>query len=167
MDLPECNTTTIAFLHRWAMKQSEWEKLLKDRPDIQYEDQSNEPTPAQKQLRSAARRAARDNLSIPFERLWKLLDGPELDKEFQFFRHGGRQWKTDYTHHATKTMIELEGAIFLEKSGHKGAGQIDDMRKYNQARCEGYQVFTLGTSMITEKDVRPIIEHIRRKEAQP
>ena len=150
------------------MDQKTYKQLLanmeKGETDVTVTDMMNEPTEAQKELRREARKAANEALSKPFERLWVMLDGPPLKKEFQFFREKGRKWKTDYTHIGTMTMIELEGAIFSEKSGHKGAGQIDDMRKYNTARIEGYQVFTLGTGMITVDDVQPIIDHIRRKE---
>ena len=61
----------------------------------------------------ATTRASR--LESKFALYWRGLGGPELQREFVF--HPERKWRADFAHVGSRTLIEIEGGIFLAGGG--------------------------------------------------
>jgi len=38
---------------------------------------------------------------------WQSLGGPELEREFRF--HPEREWRADFAHVVSRTLVEIEG----------------------------------------------------------
>ncbi len=64
-------------------------------------------------------------LEARFLRLWKALDGPPLEKEFRF--HPGRRWRADFAHLPSRTLIEIEGGIWLRGRHNRPQGFLADI----------------------------------------
>ena len=74
--------------------------------------------------------------------LWRVAGGPHLEREFQF--HTSRKWRSDFAHMPTRTLIEIEGGIFMRKTGrhNRGAGYAKEAEK-------GYSAFSVVLFTIT------------------
>ncbi len=106
------------------------------------------------------------NISASFERMWGVLNGPILRKEFQF--HNVRKWRFDFCHLPTSTGIEIEGGIFSQQHGKKaghssGTGITKDIEKYNAAQFLGFSVIRLSSNMITTPKLQEIIDFINAR----
>jgi very-short-patch-repair endonuclease len=86
---------------------------------------------------------AQSRLESQFLFLWRVAGGPPLEREVQF--HPSRKWRADFAHLATRTLIEIEGGIFLRKGGrhNRGTGYAKDAEKYLEAAMEGWNVLRL------------------------
>jgi hypothetical protein len=58
-------------------------------------------------------------LAKRFEALWNAHGGHALEKEFRF--HPTRKWRADFAHLESKTLIEIEGGIYIN-------GRTTDLR---------------------------------------
>ena len=72
-------------------------------------------------------------LEAKFEFYWRGLGGPELKREFVF--HPERKWRADFAHIESRTLIEIEGGVFINGGGrhNRAAGFIADAEKYLHA----------------------------------
>ena len=132
-------------------------KVLKN-PDIAVAQSfgGGDGAPAAKALAKAQREVS--PLAARFEQVWAALGGPELVQEYAF--HPERQWRADYCHEATKTLIELEGGTWSGGRHTRGQGYRKDCEKYNAALVLRYSVFRLATGMVTVDNVQMIIDHV-------
>ena len=87
-------------------------------------------------------------LETRFERLWSALSGPPLEKEYRF--HPVRKWRADFAHLPSRTLIEIEGGIFMNGRHNRGAGFAADLEKYLEASLLGWRVVRLGPKELTE-----------------
>lgn len=94
-----------------------------------------------------------------FEFLWKVLGGPELEKEYQF--EPTRRWRVDYF--ANGVAIEIEGAIWRGGRHNHPTGFLKDMEKYNRLAEKGILLFRVPAHQITAKWVEPIIKTMKGK----
>jgi very-short-patch-repair endonuclease len=88
-----------------------------------------------------------------FELLWQQLSGPELEKEFRF--HPVRKWRADFAHIGSRTLIEIEGGIYINGRHNRPAGFAADLEKYFEASLAGWRVVRLGPKELT-------LEHLER-----
>jgi len=77
-----------------------------------------------------------------FETLWRALGGPELEREFRF--HPTRKWRADFAHLPSRTLIEIEGGIYVNGRHNRAAGFAADLEKYLEAALAGWRVIRLG-----------------------
>jgi len=86
---------------------------------------------------------ATSRLEAKFLFLWRCLDGPLLEREYRF--HPGRKWRADFAHLASRTLIEIDGGIFMRAGGRhsRGSGYAKDAEKYLQAALSGWRVIRL------------------------
>ena len=87
---------------------------------------------------------------------WQSLGGPALDREFRF--HAERKWRADFAHIESRTLIEIEGGIYVQGRHNRPQGFAADAEKYLEAALAGWRVLRLTELQITA----PIIERIIR-----
>ena len=86
---------------------------------------------------------AGSKLESRFLLLWRVAQGPPLEREVRF--HPTRKWRADFAHLASRTLIEIEGGIFIPGGGRhsRGAGYSKDAEKYLEAVLAGWSVIRL------------------------
>jgi very-short-patch-repair endonuclease len=82
-----------------------------------------------------------------FETLWSTHGGQALEKEFRF--HPTRKWRADFAHLESKTLIEIEGGIYINGRHNRPAGFAADLEKYLEAALAGWRVIRLGPNELT------------------
>lgn len=120
-------------------------------------EQAKEPkTQARKDLDAEMR----NRFAATFEATWRLLDGPELEKEFQFCPD--RQWRADYMFKVGKQnyLVELDGGVYSRGRHTRGPGYVEDCFKLNTATLLGYRVIRIATGMGNADYLRKIIDII-------
>lgn len=85
---------------------------------------------------------------------WQSLGGPELEREFAF--HATRRWRADFAHIESRTLIEIEGGIWIQGRHNRPQGFAKDAEKYLEASLAGWRVLRLTDLQITA----PMIERI-------
>jgi len=116
-------------------------------------EQPKEPkTDARKDLDAELRQQFAQN----FEAQWRLLEGPELEKEYKFCP--GREWRSDYR--IGGWLIELEGGVHSGGRHTRAKGFIEDCFKYNMAAMLGYRVIRIATGMATAHYLEQIIKEV-------
>lgn len=94
-----------------------------------------------------------------FELLWQAQGGPELEKEFRF--HPTRRWRADFAHLPSRTLIEIEGGIYVNGRHNRGAGFAADLEKYLEASLSGWHVIRLGPNELTTAHIDRLIALVR------
>ena len=99
-------------------------------------------------------------LETKFALYWRALGGPELKREFRF--HAERKWRADFAHVESRTLIEVEGGIFIKGGGrhNRAAGFIADAEKYLEAFLDGWNVVRLTEAQITAPNIERIIRRV-------
>ena len=90
-----------------------------------------------------------------FELLWRALGGPALEKEFRF--HPVRKWRADFAHLPSRTLIEIEGGIYVHGRHNRGAGFAADLEKYLEASLAGWRVVRLGPNELTTAPIERLV----------
>ena len=94
-----------------------------------------------------------------FEMLWRALGGPELEKEFRF--HPVRKWRADFAHAPSRTLIEIEGGIYVNGRHNRGAGFAADLEKYLEASLAGWRVVRLGPNELTMDQIGRLVSLVQ------
>jgi very-short-patch-repair endonuclease len=90
-----------------------------------------------------------------FELLWRALCGPALEKEFRF--HPVRKWRADFAHLPSRTLIEIEGGIYVNGRHNRAGGFAADLEKYLEAALAGWRVVRLGPNELTTAHVERLV----------
>lgn len=53
----------------------------------------------------------------------------------------GRRYRFDCAHRELKIAVEIQGGVWMPKSGHSRLGRLRDMEKSNLVQLEGYWAF--------------------------
>jgi len=99
-----------------------------------------------------------------FANVWKILGGPEPERELQF--HDERKWRFDFAWPAEKVAIEIEGGTWTQGGGrhNRAAGFASDCVKYNAATLAGWKVFRITSDMLDQDPaghLEPIINLLK------
>ncbi len=70
-----------------------------------------------------------------------------MEKEFRF--HPVRRWRADFAHLGSKTLIEIEGGIYVNGRHNRPAGFAADLEKYLEATLAGWHVVRLVPNELT------------------
>ncbi len=97
-------------------------------------------------------------LERQFELLWRVVEGPTLATEYRF--HPSRRWRADYAHEESRTLIELEGGVWVGGRHTRGQGFVADAEKYFEAALDGWRVVRLVSSQLTLENIRRLAEAI-------
>ena len=100
-------------------------------------------------------------LETKFALYWRSLGGPELEREFRF--HPERKWRADFAHIESRTLIEIEGGIYIQGRHNRAAGFIADAEKYLEAFLAGWSVVRLTSAQISAPTVERLIAAIRER----
>ena len=107
-----------------------------------------------------AREMATSRLESKFLLLWRVAQGPPLEREVRF--HASRLWRADFAHLASRTLIEIEGGIFLPGGGRhsRGTGYAKDAEKYLEAVLAGWTVIRLTEKQLEIDFIERIVAHV-------
>lgn len=97
-------------------------------------------------------------LEARFLRLWEAAGGPHLQKEFRF--HPGRRWRADFAHLPSRTLIEVEGGIWIRGRHNRPQGFMCDVEKYLEAALAGWRVLRLSEQELTSTTVSRIVAFV-------
>jgi very-short-patch-repair endonuclease len=105
---------------------------------------------------------AASRLESRFLLLWRVAGGPPLEREVKF--HASRRWRADFAHLASRTLIEIEGGIFLPGGGRhsRGAGYAKDAEKYLEAVLAGWTVIRLTERQLEIDFIERIVALLRQ-----
>jgi hypothetical protein len=105
-------------------------------------------------------RTKASRLEARFALYWRGLGGPELEREYFF--HPERRWRADFAHIGSRTLIEIEGGVFVNGGGrhNRAAGFIADAEKYLEAFLAGWSVVRLTASQLTAPNVERLIRRV-------
>ena len=108
---------------------------------------------------------AQSKLESRFLFLWRVAQGPPLEREVQF--HTSRRWRADFAHIESRTLIEIEGGIFMAKGGRhtRGAGYANDAEKYLEAVLAGWTVIRLTERQLDLDFIERIVAWINTLQA--
>ena len=96
-----------------------------------------------------------------FIRLWELLGGAPLEREYRFYQ--ARRWKADFAHLASRTLIEIEGGVWNRGRHLTPTGFMAEAEKYLTAALDGWAVLRLTEPQIKPETLRHIIEYVRQR----
>jgi len=94
-------------------------------------------------------------LEARFALLWHAANGPAIEKEFVF--HPGRRWRADFAHIPSRTLIEVEGGIWIHGRHNRAEGFMADIEKYFEAALAGWTVLRLSERQLTLEAVERIV----------
>lgn len=100
---------------------------------------------------------AESRLESKFLFLWRVAQGPALEREVKF--HTSRAWRADFAHLPSRALIEIEGGIFLPGGGRhsRGAGYAKDAEKYLEAVLAGWTVIRLTDKQLNLDFIERIV----------
>ena len=113
-------------------------------------------------------REIRESFARQFEAVWQRCNGPELIKEFKLSSavkeaiYGEiKEWRNDYLHEPTRTIIELDGGIYNGGRHVRPQGFIEDCVKLNMATMCGYRLIRIPTGFATDNYLSQIIAFLK------
>jgi len=101
------------------------------------------------------KRSGESKLEKRFAFLWRSLGGPALEREFKF--HETRKWRADFAHMPSRTLIEIEGGIWIRGRHTSPRGFAADAEKYLEATLAGWRVLRLVDQQIKVPTIERII----------
>lgn len=120
-----------------------------------------QPKPPKTKARAELDAEAKKHFAATFEATWRLLGGPELEREYPFCPD--RKWRADYYCETPtgKWILELDGGIWTGGRHVRGKGYIEDCMKKNAAGLLGYHVICIPTGCATPTYLESLIRAIQ------
>ena len=97
-----------------------------------------------------------------FDRLWTSVGGPLLIREFAF--EPKRRWRSDFAHLPSRTLIEIEGGLWIHGRHNSARGFVADMEKYLEANLAGWLVIRLADVHLKTRTVARLRDLVLRRE---
>lgn len=105
----------------------------------------------------------KSELEEKFASLWVENSQIELARQIKKVIPG-RRFSFDFGHHESRVLIEIQGGIWMRKSGHNtGAGILRDCIKNNLAILNGWVVFMIPSNLINAEYCGIIEETIKSR----
>jgi len=76
-----------------------------------------------------------------------------------------RRWRSDFAHVESRTLIEIEGGVFVYGRHNRPQGFVLDCEKYLHAWLDNWSVVRLTANMITAPNLERIISAVRQRMA--
>ncbi len=82
--------------------------------------------------------------------------------------HTSRRWRADFAHMGSRTLIEIEGGIFIPGGGrhNRGSGYAKDAEKYLEAVLAGWTVIRLTAKQLEIGLIERIVALVLREDSQ-
>ena len=109
-------------------------------------------------------RSSGSKLESKFALYWNSLGGPSLEREYRF--DPSRRWRADFAHEPSRTLIEIEGGIWIQGRHNRAAGFVADMDKYLEATLAGWTVVRLTDVHLTTPILERLVKFVRGRCAQ-
>lgn len=90
---------------------------------------------------------------------WQSFGGPELEREFRF--HVERKWRADFAHIKSRTLIEIEGGLWIQGRHNRPQGFAADAEKYLEAALADWRVLRLTELQLTAPMIDRIVAFVR------
>jgi hypothetical protein len=104
------------------------------------------------------------HLEQQFADLWLSLY-PTIDLHSEYRFSPPRRYRWDFCHLESKVAIEINGGVWMGRSGHSGGtGLVKDYEKLCLAAAQGWRVFLLAPAMITDEYLSAIATAISTPE---
>ncbi len=71
--------------------------------------------------------------------------------------HPSRSWRAEFPHQPSRTLIEIEGGIYVNGRHNRGAGFAADLEKYLEAALAGWRVVRLGPNELTAEHIGRLV----------
>ena len=71
--------------------------------------------------------------------------------------HPTRCWRADLAHQPSRTLIEIEGGIYVNGRHNSGAGFAADLEKYLEAALAGWCVVRLGPNELSAEHLGRLV----------
>ncbi len=75
--------------------------------------------------------------------------------------HAERKWRADFAHIESRTLIEIEGGLWIQGRHNRPQGFAADAEKYLEAAMAGWRVLRLTELQITAPMIERIVVFIR------
>ena len=86
----------------------------------------------------------------------KALGLPIPEKEFRF--HATRRWRFDWAFIANMLAVEQDGGVWVQGRHSRGAGQIKDMEKLNEASILGWRILRFTPKQVEKGEAALMIK---------
>ena len=85
-----------------------------------------------------------------------------MEREVRF--HTSLRWRADFAHMGSRTLIEIEGGIFIPGGGrhNRGGGYAKDSEKYLEAVLAGWTVIRLTEKQLEVDFIERIVALLRQ-----
>lgn len=104
-------------------------------------------------------------LETRFALYWRTFGGPLLEREYRF--HPERKWRADFAQIESRTLIEIEGGLWIRGRHNRPQGFAADAEKYLEAALAGWRVLRLTELQITAPMVERIVAFVRTVAVKP
>lgn len=104
------------------------------------------------------------DLEASFDTHWRILAGPDLEREYRF--DAQRKWRFDRAFPLARVAVEIDGGTHSGGRHVRGDGYARDCEKLNRATAQGWAVFRLTSDMLRDDPhghLTPIIATIERR----
>lgn len=91
---------------------------------------------------------------------WQSLGGPQLKCEFTF--HPTRRWRADFAHIESRTLIEIEGGIWIQGRHNSPPGFAADAEKYLEAALAGWRLLCSRSNSFLNTLARAVAHTLSR-----
>ena len=103
----------------------------------------------------------RSPLEIALDRQMCLCRLPVFETNYRFDdRPAARKWRFDFAWPQLKIAVEVEGGAWSQGRHTRGAGYIEDCKKYNEAVMQGWHVLRFTSEAVNSGEAVTQIEKL-------
>jgi len=100
-------------------------------------------------------------LEARFMKLWDVLNGPPLEREYKFAPN--RRWRADFVQQEARILIEIEGGVWNSGRHLTAKGFLNDAEKYLAATLQGWTVLRLTVGQLNTENIQIVIAYVRNR----
>lgn len=148
-----------------AVSEDVYNQTLAENPEYAQHLTVNGKRPRQQAAQKASSSRRPDSpLESKFADYWRMLGGPELERDYRGWSQHNPKWEIDFYHKASKTGFEIQGGTaqkpveingkwYQPISGHNSAkGYGRDCRKQISARSAGIHLISISPTELTSEE---------------
>jgi hypothetical protein len=110
---------------------------------------------------------SQSKLESRFAHLWAARY-PEIDLSSEYKFHPDRKYRLDFAHLPSQVGIEIQGGLFMAKSGHSSIhGMLRDCRKTLLAASVGWLIVPLVAPQLDDGETLSLLAEVIRGRSSP